>query len=182
MSHTGIACGLTLGTETVPGNESASPHHIGGRRRCCRPGERYLSAIYRGGNLADTASDRDDPLVTAVGLPVNGGDGGTGKIEPAFEVVIEKRLNQAVAVGVTLLVISERPDIVDQNPIDPGGTLLKVQYNPRGTGTPFVVAKVFVVIGGKLYDRTGPPDPLAGVGGRKKGGEDRIPDTVGPVI
>jgi hypothetical protein len=47
--------------------------------------------------LADAAAQRHRPLLAALGLPVDSGDGGAGKIE-IREVVIKKWLDQAVVV------------------------------------------------------------------------------------
>jgi len=48
--------------------------------------------------LADTAAQGDGPLIPAVRLPVNGGDGRTGQIEAVREVIAWKGLDQAIVI------------------------------------------------------------------------------------
>ena len=60
-------------------------------------------------DLADAATDRKGPAVVAVGGPIGGDDRRRGQIQAAFEVVVEKGLNQSVVVVAALLVVGQRP-------------------------------------------------------------------------
>src|ERR1700722_13485509 len=109
-------------------------------------------------DLADSASKRHGPLLAARRSPVHRDDRTRDEIGTMAHIVVHERLHDSVAVGMREATATDRPDVVDQNAVDPWAPGSKMEHDKSRPHAPVIVPQQVVAMCWGLYCRTRTPD------------------------